>query len=100
MIVAIPGLFSYLFLGADDSNYDDTKTALTAYFEPKKNKEFEQYEFRNLKQFKDETIDQFATRLRQKSENCEFADKDGEIKSQIIQGCFFSKTACQVFGRR
>ena len=68
-----------------------TRKRLTAYFEPKKNKEFERYEFRNLKQFKDETIDQFATRLLQKSENCEFADKDGEIKSQIIQGCFSQK---------
>ena len=54
-------IYETLNLGADDSNYDDTKTALTAYFEPKKNKEFERYEFRNLKQFKDETIDQFAT---------------------------------------
>ena len=73
--------YETLNLSADDSNYDDTKTALTGYFEPKKNKEFKRYEFRNLKQFKDETIDQFATRLRQESENCELADKEGEIKS-------------------
>ena len=36
---------------------------------------------------KNETIDQFVTRLRQKSANCEFTDKDAEIKSQMIQGC-------------
>ena len=41
-------IYETLNLGADDSNYDDTKTVLTAYFEPKKNKEFERYEFRNL----------------------------------------------------
>ena len=43
----------------------------------KKNKEFERYQ----------SIDQYATRLRQKAENCEFTIKEDEIKSQIIQGC-------------
>ena len=65
-------------MGADDQNYDETKNALTNYFESKKNKEFERFEFRNMRQFKEETIDQSATRLRQKLVNCEFADKDGE----------------------
>ena len=75
-------------MGDNDSNYDTTKTALGNYFNPKKNKEFERYEFRNIKQGHNETIDQFATRLRQKAEDCDFTDKDGEIKSQIIQGCY------------
>ena len=80
-------IYETLNLGADDQNYDDTKTGLDNYFNPKKNKEFERYEFRCLKQMKNETIDQFVTRLRQKSANCEFTDKDAEIKSQMIQGC-------------
>ena len=80
-------IYETLNLGADDQNYDDTKIGLTNYFNPKKNREFERYEFRAMKQMKNETIDQFVTRLRQKSVNCEFTDKDAEIKSQMIQGC-------------
>lgn len=35
----------------------------------------------------DETITEFHTRLQQLAVNCEFADKDAEIKSHIIRGC-------------
>ncbi|MES9884606.1 MAG: hypothetical protein ABW185_27490, partial [Sedimenticola sp.] len=71
----------------DDGDYDKTKSALEKYFKPQVNKEFEIFEFRRMKQYESETVDQFATRLRQKAENCEFSDRDSEIKSQIIQGC-------------
>ncbi|XP_052806647.1 uncharacterized protein K02A2.6-like [Mya arenaria] len=84
-------IYETLNLGDSDSNYDDVKQGLTGYFQPKKNREFERFEFRNLKQHHAETIDQFATRLRHKADNCEFSDKDGEIKSQIIQGCVSKK---------
>lgn len=73
--------------GDSDSNYDEVKQGLTDYFQPKKNREFKLFEFRNLKQQQAEAIDQFATRLRLKAENCEISNKDGEIKNQIIQGC-------------
>ena len=69
-------IYETLNLGADDQNYDDTKTGLGNYFNPKKIKEFERYEFRSIKQMKNETVDQFVTRLRQKSANCEFTDKN------------------------
>ena len=80
-------IYETLNLGEKDDNFDDTKTALKNYFQPKKNKDFERFEFRNLRQTKGDTIDQFVTKLRQKAEICEFLDKEGEIKSQIIQGC-------------
>ncbi|KAK3083972.1 hypothetical protein FSP39_006106 [Pinctada imbricata] len=70
-----------------EDGYDQSKTALTNYFQPQVNREFEVFEFRQMKQLQEETVDQFATRLRQKSKHCDFADNDGEIKSQIIQGC-------------
>ena len=69
---------------------DDFETLsehLTNYFEPKKNVEFEIYKFRQCKQNIGETIDQFQTRLRKLALNCEFTDRDKEIKSQIIQCC-------------
>ena len=40
-----------------------------------------------MKQLESETCDDFATRLRQKAEYCDFYDKDKELKSQIIQRC-------------
>ena len=72
-------------------DFEAAKTKLTAYFAPKKNTEFEIYKFRQSKQSKDETVDRFCTRLRQLSVNCEFADANKEIKSQIIQGCCSSR---------
>jgi hypothetical protein len=76
-----------LGLSTDDSNYDEVNTSLTDYLMPKRNREFERYEFRNIKQQTNESVDQFSTRLRQKAETCEFSNKEDEIKSQIIQGC-------------
>ena len=81
-------IYETLNLCADESNYDATKKALCDYFYPKKNKEFERNEFRNIKQGHNETLDKFATRLRQKTENCDFTDKDCEIKSQSITGFY------------
>lgn len=68
-------------------DYATAKKALTDYFAPKKNTEFEIYRFRQAKQEASECMDVFHTRLRKLSENCEFHDRDKEIKSQIIQGC-------------
>ena len=92
-------VYETLNVGVYDQNYDRTKSALTNYYEPKKNKELERFELRKMRQFKEETFDQFATRLREKMENCEFADKDGEIKSHIIQGCPSQKTQNKMFKR-
>ena len=62
---------------------------LGKYFEPKKNKEYEIYVFRQATKNDDETVDECHTGLGQLSRNCEFHDVDGEIKSQIIQCCVF-----------
>lgn len=68
-------------------DFDTAIAKLTEYFAPKKCTEYEVYKFRQAKQEHGENIDTFHTRLRKLSEKCEFADKDREIKSQIIQGC-------------
>lgn len=60
---------------------------LNGYFAPKKCTEFEIYKFRQSKPEANENIDSFHTKLRTLSENCDFTDKNKEIKSQIIQGC-------------
>ena len=66
-------------------SYDEASAKLTAYFKPKVNVEYERAVFRRAKQAKGEGIDVFCTRLRELAATCDFADKNAEIKSQLIQ---------------
>ena len=79
----------------DTDTYDVTREKLTAYFTPgaRRNVEYEIFVFRQTQQLPDagETLDQFHARLQQLSKNCNFANKDGEIRSQIIQKCAMTK---------
>ena len=68
-------------------DFETAKTKLNAYFDPKKNVEFEIYMFRRAKQGSGETMNSYHSRLRQLAATCEFNDVDKEIKSQIIQSC-------------
>ena len=61
--------------------------ALTNYFTPKQNREYEIYVFRQAKQEANESLAAFHTRLRQLAVTCEFDDVDREIKTQIEQSC-------------
>ena len=74
-----------------EDEYKQGITALDAYFIPKRNKEFDVYNFRQSKQKPGESVDTFHTRLRKLAETCEFTDTDAEIKSQIIQSCSSSR---------
>ena len=49
--------------------------------------------FRQTQQLPDggETLDQFHARLQQLSKNCNFSNKDCEIRLQIIQKCAMTK---------
>ena len=67
--------------------FDNAVQALTNYFTPKQNREYEIYVFRQAKQEHHESISAFHTRLRQLAVNCEFDDVDREIKTQIVQTC-------------
>ena len=50
----------------DENGYEETKAALTKYFKPQVNEEFEIFQFRQMKQLESETVDEFTTRLRKK----------------------------------
>ncbi|XP_033110746.1 uncharacterized protein LOC117111846 [Anneissia japonica] len=88
-----------LHLGGDDvfeiseshtlaeDTYAQTKEKLSAYFAPKRNIEYEIFMFRQATQHPTEVLDKYHARLCQLAKNCEFHDKDAEIKSQIIQRC-------------
>ena len=71
-------------------NFVKAVQALEKYFKPTKNIEYSVYQFRKEVQGED-TMDQYATRLRQLAKNCDFHDKDREIKAQIVQGCTSSR---------
>jgi len=72
---------------AEINAYTVAKKALDDHFTPKKNIEFERYNFRSAKQQSDENLDTYHARLRALAKYCDFADVDSEIKSHIIQTC-------------
>ena len=48
---------------------------------------YERYRFRQISQKEGESVDQFAGRLRQQAEHCEFQDSEQNIIDQIIERC-------------
>ena len=72
--------------GEGDDPLDKAVQALTNYFTPKQNREYEIYVFRQAKQeLSSVSISAFHTRLRQLAVTC--GDVDREIKTQIVQSC-------------
>ena len=59
----------------------------TSIFPPKKNVDYQVFQFRQAVQQPGETVDQFVTRLRKLAATCEFSDVAKEIKSAVIQNC-------------
>lgn len=64
-------------------DYDVAKAKLHDYFEPQKNR---WYRFCQATQERQETLDQFHTRLRALAKTCECHDTDFEIEEQLIIG--------------
>ena len=69
------------------STYEGTKVILNTYFMPKINVQMEVFNFRKYDQRDEQSLDVYATELRQLARNCNFNDVDGEMLSQIIQHC-------------
>ena len=67
--------------------YADIVKALTTHFKPLENLEFNVFNFCQLRQTKQESVDEFAIRLRSAALLCKFTDVDAEIERQIINGC-------------
>ena len=57
------------------------------YFTPRKNVDFQVFQFCQTAQLPDKTIDQFVTRLRKLAAACEFHDISREIKSTVNLNC-------------
>ena len=84
-------VFETLSDTGDEKDYKTAMERLTEHFTPQRNVEYEIYLFRQARQQPQETLDQFATRLRQLASSCEFASVDKEIKWQIILSCSSSR---------
>ncbi len=80
-------IFDTLSDTGEDKDYKVALEKLDEYFSPKKNIDYEIFQFRQAKQNIDETTDQFATRLRRLAAHCEFHNVNNEVKSAIIQNC-------------
>ena len=67
--------------------YNDVCSKLTKHFNPQRNKLFERNIFRNTRQFADENIISFATRLRTAARHCQFHNLDEEILDTLLMNC-------------
>ena len=87
----VADIFETLPDQGEEKEYDKAVTALNAYFQPKVNKTYEIYMFRNATQNPGELLDSYCTRLRRLAQTCEFANEDEEIKSHIVVSCSSSR---------
>ena len=87
----VADIFETLPDQGEEKEYDKAVTALNAYFQPKVNKTYEIYMFRNATQNPGELLDSYCTRLRRLAQTCEFASEDEEIKSHIVVSCSSSR---------
>ena len=90
-------IYETLNLAADESNYDTTKKALEDYFNPKKNKEFKRYEFRNIKQGQNETMTNLAQDCVKKQRTVNLWIKTVKLKARLSK-LFFTETENKMFG--
>ena len=68
----------------ETKDFKSAVKALTEYFELEKNVIYRTYVFRQATQGKEESIDEFHTRLRGLAKYCDFTNIDFEIKMQIV----------------
>ena len=86
-IKLVPPLRKFLKHFDTGDDYKTAQTKLDVYFLPKKNVDYEIFQFRQAVQQHSETIYQFVPRLQQLAAHCEFQEFDRELKSAIIQKC-------------
>ena len=73
------------------NEYETLKHSFTTYFTPKQNSTYEIYKFRQAKQTRGETTDEFHTRFRTLANTRDFRDVKQEILTQILHGCLSSR---------
>lgn len=87
----VSDIFETLPDQGEEKDYAKAVTALNAYFQPKVNKTYEIYLFRNASQNSGESQDSYCTWLRRLAQTCKFTNEDKEIKSHIVLSCLSSR---------
>lgn len=84
----VQDIFSTLADTGGPTDYAQAVTALNAYFVPQVNTTFARQTFYQLKQKTGQTVQQFATCLRQAAKDCDFgADKDNQLRDAVLSRC-------------
>ena len=71
-------------LPSTGTTYTSAVESLTQYFSPQTNKDVAIFEFRELVQSQNESLNDYYRRLKTKATDCGFANENEEIKTQII----------------
>ena len=77
----------YYTKAEETDKYDEVCEKLNKHFNPMKHIDFNIYQFGQMIQGDNESMDDFVVRLRKAAALCEFANVDSEIKRQIIRAC-------------
>ena len=85
---AVNDIYDSLPISQQDppATFEQTVDALTEHFNPRQNREYHRYVFRQATQEASESASAFYARLRALSALCEFLEPEDEIKSQLISG--------------
>ena len=84
----VQDIFDVLADTACAKDYQKAEDALTRHYLIQINTSYERHLFREMVQGEDETIDQFAIRLRRKAQQCDYGDQmEAQIRDQIISKC-------------
>ena len=70
----------------DDKKFDDVFKKFDDYFVPKKNTIHERARFHERKQNPGESVESFTRNLYELAENCDFKDKNDQIRDQLVIG--------------
>ncbi|KAJ8333769.1 hypothetical protein SKAU_G00410880 [Synaphobranchus kaupii] len=84
----VQDIFSTLANTGEATDYAAAVRALNLYFVPQVNAAFARQTFHKLTQNSGETIQQFATRLRQAARHCDYGgDADNQLRDAILSRC-------------
>ena len=84
-------IFKTLREPEEERTFKSASDALDDYFLPKKNVVCERLIFGEAVQEPHESIDQFATRLRNLSDHCQFENVDDAVRDQLVKACLSTK---------
>ena len=81
---AIEVFNTFQFPEGDEKKLDKVLEQFERYCNPRKNVDFERYQFWQITQKDSETVDQFVTRLKNKVKSCEYESVDDTVRDKFV----------------